>query len=106
MKTDGTTTQSNGCGACSGFWKWLKPPHKRFFVKECNAHDEAYNIGGSTNDRKQADKRLFFDMVYKSVDHYRDRKATSMWWFVTLAFGYYLAVRTFGKKRFNLIKPI
>ncbi len=23
-----TTEMPNGCGACSGFWKWLKPPHK------------------------------------------------------------------------------
>ena len=92
---------SNGCGACRGFWKWLKPPHKNFFQEVCNAHDKAYEIGGTKQDRKQADKQLFFDMVYKTVDHFRDRKATAMWWFVTLAFLYYLALRIAGKGNFN-----
>ena len=96
-----TTDNTNGCGACRGFWKWLKPPHKNFFKQVCNQHDKAYEIGGSKQDRKRADKQLFFDMVYKSVDHFRDRKATAMWWFVTLAFLYYLALRIGGKGNFN-----
>lgn len=91
----------NGCGACSGFWRWLKPPHKNFFVKECNTHDEAYEIGGSATDRKKADRKLFFDMIDKSVDYYRNRKTISLWWFVSLALAYYTAVRLFGKPRFN-----
>lgn len=93
----GTIRSSSHCGACGGFWKFIKPPHRHFFTEECKAHDLAYESGGN---RKQADKKLFFDMVYKSVDYYRDRKATAMWWFVTLAFLYYLAVRIFGKSRF------
>ena len=90
------TGNTNGCGACKGFFKFIKPPHRHFFVDECNSHDISYNIGGTSRDRKKADKQLFFDMVYKSVDHFRDRKVTSMWWFVTIAFLYYLGVRLVG----------
>ena len=95
------STSTNGCGACEGFWKWLKPPHKNFFETECNVHDQAYEVGGSAADRKQADRKLFFDMIDKSVDYYRNRKTVSLWWFVTLALAYYGAVRLFGKPRFN-----
>ncbi|WP_313214267.1 hypothetical protein [Soonwooa sp.] len=94
---------TNGCGACGGFWRWFKPPHKNFFVKECNRHDEAYGIGGTPADRKKADCQLFFDMVDKSVSYYRGRKTLSLWWFVTLSFAYYYAVRCFGKRRFKNI---
>ena len=94
---DGLTTDKvNGCGACKGFWSFIKPPHRKFFKDDCNCHDKAYEVGGTQRDRKLADKKLFFDMVYRSVDHFRDRKVTSMWWFVTTAFLYYLGVRLVG----------
>lgn len=94
----------NGCGACSGFWRWLKPPHRSFFVEECNRHDEAYNKGGNEEDRKKADRILYFSMVEKSVAYYKHRKTTGLWWFVTLSLAYYYAVRVFGKQNFNLKK--
>lgn len=96
-----TSRLCNGCGAISGFWKWLKPPHRSFFIDECNAHDNAYSQGGTEADRKQADRNLFFAMVEKSVDYYKHRKTMSLWWFVTLALGYYAAVRLFGKQNFK-----
>ena len=40
----------NGCGACSGFWRWFKSPHHKFFKVQCNQHDKAYNLGGIKND--------------------------------------------------------
>lgn len=91
----------NGCGACSGFWKWLKPPHKKFFIEECNRHDEAYNAGGTEADRKQADRALFFAMCMKSVEYYKDRKTVALWWFVTLALLYYWAVRLAGRPQYR-----
>ena len=93
----------NGCGTCGGFWRWLKPPHKNFFKEACQKHDEAYDLGGNPADRIQADRRLFFDMIDKSVDYYRNRKTLSLWWFVTLSLAYYYAVRCFGKPRFKNI---
>ena len=80
QKMGGMIQQYNGCGACSGFWKFFKPPHYKFFVDECNQHDIAYNIGGDEKDRKGADRKLFFDMVDKSVNYYRSRKTISLWW--------------------------
>lgn len=100
----GTNQQINGCGACGGFWKFFKPPHKKFFVEECNKHDEAYNIGGSKEQRKQADRDLYFSMIDKSINYYKSRKTISLWWFVTLSLMYYGAVRVFGSKSFNYKK--
>lgn len=89
------------CGACSGILSWIKPPHYNFFEKECELHDTLYDIGGTTKDRLEADRTLFFQMVRKSVGHFEERKVWSLWWFVTLAYLYYLAVRVLGKTRFN-----
>ena len=96
-----TTGNTNGCGACKGFWKFFKPPHRRFFREECNQHDIDYDIGGTYADKKIADRKLFFSMVAKSVDYYKDRKVTSLWWFITLSFFYYRALRIVGKGNFN-----
>lgn len=93
--------KTNGCGACSGFLAWIRPPHHRFFVKECTLHDELYNFGGSEDDRRKADIRLFQDMVRRSTDYFQGRKAGSQLWFITLAYLYYKAVRLFGGWQFN-----
>ena len=91
----------NGCGACSGFFAWLRPPHHEFFVKECTLHDELYNLGGSAEDRHKADIRLFQDMVARSSAYFKGRKPSSQMWFVLLSYLYYLAVRAFGRSQFN-----
>ena len=96
------STNVNGCGACDGFWKWLKPPHKNFFENECNHHDELYEIGGTALARKEADRELFFSMVWKATHYFDNRNPISLWWFVTLALAYYGAVRIFGKPRFKM----
>lgn len=93
----------NGCGACRGFWSFIKPPHHKFFKSACVLHDEMYNFGGTENDRRKADKRLFDNMVKHSVEYFTE-SATSLWWFVTLSLLYYLAVRAFGKSSFNFKK--
>ncbi|MFT4072826.1 MAG: hypothetical protein QM654_12995 [Dysgonamonadaceae bacterium] len=91
----------NGCGACSGWLSWIKPPHHKFFKNACILHDELYNLGGTEEDRKKADKRLFSEMVKHSQEYFTDKSISSQWWFVTLAYGYYKAVRWFGKGQFN-----
>ena len=58
-------SMSNGCGAQSGLFKWLKPPHATFFKDQCNLHDVDYHIGGSEKERKQSDKDLKNRMVEK-----------------------------------------
>lgn len=90
-----------GCGAMSGFWKWLKPPHYRFFREACALHDELYMQGGTEADRKRADIRLYQDMVRLSVNHYRGRAVCSQAWFLFLAFVYYVAVRLFARGQFS-----
>lgn len=91
---------TNGCGAMSGWLRWFKPPHYKFFHTACILHDELYIIGGSEEDRKRADVRLYRDMVKHSVEHFGDRVSAQMW-FLVLAYGYYLAVRIFGRTQFN-----
>jgi hypothetical protein len=96
------SNEVNGCGACSGWMKWIKPPHHRFFEKECCLHDELYNAGGTKEDRKKADVRLFEDMVKHSIDHFKPKmRIGAQVWFIVLAYVYYKAVRWFGSKRFN-----
>ena len=58
-------SMSNGCGAQSGIFKWLKPPHATFFKNQCRFHDVDYAIGGSEKDRKIADKKLKTRMLIK-----------------------------------------
>ncbi len=90
----------NGCGACSGWLSWIRPPHHRFFYKQCVLHDELYNVGGTEEDRKRADLRLFRDMIQHSVLYFEDRVSSQMW-FLLLAYCYYKAVRLFGRSQFN-----
>lgn len=96
-----TDNKVNGCGACSGFLGWLKPPHHEFFQHECALHDELYNMGGNEQDRLKADFALYQDMVAHSLDYFKGRKAGSQTWFVVLSYLYYKAVRLFGKSQFN-----
>ena len=63
-----TDNKVNGCGACSGWLKWIRPPHHEFFKTECALHDELYNMGGTEKDRQKADFSLFQDMVAHSLD--------------------------------------
>lgn len=85
-----------------GWLAWIKPPHHEFFKTACILHDELYLLGGSENDRKQADKRLYTDMVKHSIDYFSSRgKVSAQAWFLSLAYLYYLAVRIFGKGQFN-----
>jgi len=92
---------TNGCGACGGFWKWFRPPHPKFFERECNKHDILYTLGGDANDRKKADITLFQDMVKKVSSHFHRRKPISRLWFYLICAGYYLGVRIVGHTRFN-----
>jgi len=92
--------KTNGCGACSGWLSWIRPPHHRFFYKQCVLHDELYNKGGTEEDRKRADMRLFNDMVRHSISYFGDRISAQMW-FLILAYLYYKAVRIFGHSQFN-----
>ena len=91
----------NGCGACSGFFAWLRPPHHEFFIKECTLHDELYNLGGSAEDRRKADIRLFQDMVARSSTYFTGRKPSSHMRRDLLCYLSYYAVRAFGRSQFN-----
>lgn len=92
---------TNGCGACKGFWKWFKPPHHRFYQKDCDKHDYLYNIGGDKYDRKMADYILHQNMVRTTRQHFYKRKWFSKQWFLFLSLCYYIGVRIGGKNNFN-----
>lgn len=93
-------TEEYGCGIKMGWLGVARPPHHKFFKPECILHDEMYNLGGSEEDRMKADSRLFGSMVYHSITYFKN-KAGSLWWFVTLAYAYYVLIRLFGKMHFN-----
>lgn len=96
----------NGCGACSGFWRWFKPPHYNFFKVQCNLHDREYDIGGTERDRHIADINLMYNMQYHVNNYFKDRKPFSRRWYIMLCKIYYYGVRIFGKKQFNYGKNI
>lgn len=97
----GFDTVGNGCGACSGFWKWFKPPHSKFFEEECNTHDRAYDLGGDYVDRYISDVILFRDMRKSVYNHFYRRKLFSKIWFLFLCVMYYIGVRLVGFTNFN-----
>ena len=96
----------NGCGACSGFWKWFKPPHYKFFKEECNRHDLAYDIGTTKIDRLVADLVLLQDMKVKSKVYYHRRKFISKCWFIILCYIYFIGLRLLGPLPINRNKSI
>ena len=98
---DGSIATSNGCGACSGFWRWFKPPHYKFFEKECDLHDILYDIGGNYIDRKIADLILYRDMIKLVKKYFYKRKPLSKLWYLVLCKVYYIGVRLGGWLSFN-----
>lgn len=94
-------TKTNGCGAMGGIFRFVKPPHHSFFRGECELHDMLYELGGTIEDRKRADIKLFQDMVTHSVSYFKGRSVSSQMWFIFLSFLYYIAVRLFASGRFN-----
>ena len=88
----------NGCGCGSGVLKYLKPPYAKMFESACNAHDAAYDAGGTEADRKHADMWLYRSMI---ASVYKDYSPATTTWFMLIALLYYVSVRIFGKNYFN-----
>lgn len=83
----------NGCGAANSKFN----PPDLVFKSACDDHDEAYDLGGTNTDRKQADERFLSGMkasVRKRPWYYRP-------FYYTSAYTYYAAVRLFGAEHFN-----
>ena len=87
--------QHNGCGSAKGMWAWVKPPQGHARV-HCDAHDEAYDIGGDEHDRYLADRALMRGIMGDATGR--------PWWqrpgFRVKAILYYLAVRKFASPYF------
>ena len=97
----GSTQHTNGCGVCSGFWKFFKPPHHNFFKRQCDKHDILYTLGGDYRDRFKADLILFQEMYTHVRGYFYGRKPLSRLWFYILCVMYFLGVRLFGHTKFN-----
>ena len=95
--------QTNGCGACKGFWKFLNPllPQHNFFKEECNKHDVDYEIGGDKKDKLKADLTLLYNMKLKTKLYFYKRKWFSKQWYIIIAYLYYIGVRVGGNNNFN-----
>lgn len=88
----------NGCGCGSGLLKHFKPPYAKFFKTECNAHDAAYDAGGTEADRRAADKWLFCRMSQRVVSSSLSPFAVTARVLVCLL--YYVSVRVAGRHYF------
>ena len=92
---------SNGCGCEKGLLKCVKPPYASFFFTACLCHDDDYDKGGDSKQRKQADKDLYWrmvELVKKRGASFSPLKAT---WMIVTALMYYFSVRLFGWLYFN-----
>ena len=85
---------TNGCG---GKGMGFTPP-QFFFKASCNQHDFYYWRGGSSTDRKIAD-RFFLNAMWEDAN--RASNIFSLLWNKTAAVTYYLLVRLGGKKYFQ-----
>ncbi len=91
--SDAPTFQPNGCGAKGG---WFRPPQWHSEAT-CDAHDVAYDIGGTEQDRRRADRELLNGMK-------RDASTRPWWqrpWYALQAWTYYRAVRWCGRPHFR-----
>ncbi len=92
----------NGCGCGSGILKYFKPPYAKFFEGCCNAHDAAYDAGGDKQDRKHADKWLYWHMIGRVSGNVASPLKSTLLMLVALL--YYVSVRSFGWRYFNYKK--
>jgi len=93
---------SNGCGCSSGWLKWFKPPLAKYFYAACCMHDDDYDRGGGVEQRKRADRRLFFNMLRIVQQREESPFKTLLYAHVTML--YYVSVRLFGRFNFNYNK--
>lgn len=68
------------------------------FTQMCKKHDLSYFIGGSEKIRKYADE-IFYDEMKKAID---DVVYWSRWFYYSMAWLYYKAVRKKGKSSWSL----
>jgi len=90
---------SNGCGCEKGLLRFVKPPLAKYFYAACCMHDDDYDRGGKACQRKQADKRLFFNMLHIIRQRETSPVITSL--YVNVALLYYVCVRLFGRFYFR-----
>lgn len=87
-----------GCGCQSGILRYFPVPEAPYFYIPCCIHDDNYGSGRVS--RLEADRELLA-MCLQVIS--RDKK--SGWarkiWLKICAYGFYLAVRTFGWMYYN-----
>lgn len=83
---------TNGCGGKGG---WFKPP-AWIFTASCRIHDLNYIIGHTVADRRKADWQFYQAML----EDVRQAPWYKRWWYKTMAWTYYQAVRWFAGNHF------
>lgn len=84
---------TNGCGGKGG---WFNPPDY-LFTASCDHHDFNYWLGGTQEDRREADEQFYEAMRFDASL----APLWQRWWLYGAAWRYYVAVRWFGKKYFH-----
>jgi hypothetical protein len=88
--------QANGCGPKGTFGKLIPDSLLGVSVHEaCNLHDELYSQGGTSKERKEADK-FFLDEMLKIVDKNSESHLLKVLR-KSQAYLYFYAVRLFGR---------
>lgn len=83
----------NGCG---GKGSIIRPPYGLFFESSCNKHDFSYWVGGTEEDRINADIG-FLRAMLKDCEWFTGATKIK---YVIWAHIYFMAVRAFGSKYF------
>ena len=90
---------SKGCGCESGLFKYIKPPLAKMFYAACCVHDDAYDKGGTSAARKNADVELFINIC--RIISKQQCGVFRLFYYVCIAVLYYVSVRIFGRYYFN-----
>lgn len=84
-----------GCGCTTGILRYIRPPYASMFYVPCCMHDDDYDRGGTTVQRKSADVALFVRMCRVIMEN--ENKPLRVLWLTFVAFNYYIAVRLLGR---------
>lgn len=90
---------SNGCGCQKGALRWFRPPYAKFFYVPCCMHDDEYDRGGGLQERKEADRNLFYN-CFKLIEKNRFSPEKTLW-VAAIALCYYWSVRLLGGNYFK-----
>ena len=93
---------SKGCGCSTGIFSKIVPPEAETFYVACCIHDDDYDRGGTSDDRKEADAALLFHCL--RIVTSKSRKPAELARLILISWIYYWSVRLMGWHYYNYKK--